>query len=235
MICPHEFGEMRKATEKSKNTRNEIYNSAIRLFQSHGYEETTMRMIAKEAGVSLGLAYYHFKSKDDIVFHFYELVQKESEEECKKYCENNRDFRDRVRHILRYKLNQFMPHSNFLHILAKLSGDPKSSLSPFSAESEELRKREILSFQYAMKDTNQKFPEDLEAVIPDLLWLLELGIIYFCLYDNSKNKETTLDVLDAVLIFSFQLLRLARLPLMKPLRKSFLELYKKIKSNSTGK
>ena len=220
---------MRKTTEKSKNTRNEIYNSAVKLFQSHGYEETTMRMIAKEAGVSLGLAYYHFKSKDDIVFHFYELVQKETEEESRKYCEINRDFRARVRHILKYKISQFMPHSNFLHVLAKLSGDPKSSLSPFSLESKDLRQREINSFSYAMKNTNQKFPDELEEVIPDLLWFLELGIIYYCLYDQSEKKKHTYLLLDSILLFFFQFLRMARLPFMKPLRKSFLEIYQLIK------
>jgi AcrR family transcriptional regulator len=222
---------MRKRTEKSKNTRTEIYKSAIRLFQHYGYEETTMRMIAREAKVSLGLAYYHFKSKDDIVFHFYELVQKESEEDSIIYCDENRDFRERVRHILQFKVTQFMPHANFLHVLAKLSGDPKSPLSPFSKECSEFRAKEIQSFRYAMVDTNQKFPEEFIEVIPELFWLLELVIIYYCLYDKSVNKKNTMLVLDSILYFIFQLLRVARLPFMKPLRKSFMNLTRLVKNN----
>jgi len=222
---------MRKRTEKSKNTRTEIYKSAIRLFQHYGYEETTMRMIAREAKVSLGLAYYHFKSKDDIVFHFYELVQKESEEDSILYCDENRDFRERVRHILQFKVTQFMPHANFLHVLAKLSGDPKSPLSPFSKESSEFRTKEIQAFRYAMVDTNQKFPEEFTDIIPELFWLLELVIIYYCLYDKSVNKKNTMLVLDSILYFIFQLLRVARLPFMKPLRKSFMNLTKLVRNN----
>jgi len=223
---------MRKTTEKSKNTRTEIYKSAIRLFQHYGYEETTMRMIAKEAKVSLGLAYYHFKSKDDIVFHFYELVQKESEEDSKIYCEKNRDFRDRIRYIFKYKIQQFIPHANFLHILARLSGDPRSPLSPFSAESTDLRNREIQCFKYAMENTNQKFPDELSELIPDLFWLLELAVIYYCLYDKSNNKEKTLLVLDYILLLAFQFLRLARLPVLNPIRKSILLIYNKMKFNN---
>jgi AcrR family transcriptional regulator len=220
---------MRKITEKSKLTRTEIYKSAIRLFQHYGYEETTMRMIAKDAKVSLGLAYYHFKSKDDIVFHFYEIVQKKSEEDSLQFCETNRDFRERIHHILRYKVSQFMPHTNFLHVLAKLSGDPKSPLSPFSEESTVFRKKELQSFRLAMVDTNQSFPEDFQEIIPNLFWFLELAMIYYCLYDSSENKKNTLIVLDASLFFVFQLLRVAKLPLMKPLRSSFIRLYKLIK------
>lgn len=223
-------GFMRKTTEKSKMTRTEIYKSAIRLFQHYGYEETTMRMIAKEAHVSLGLAYYHFKSKDDIVFHFYEIVQKESEEDSKHYCEMNRDFRERIHHILRYKVSQFMPHTNFLHVLAKLSGDPKSPLSPFSKESTDFRKKELQSFRLAMEKTNQSFPEELQEIIPELFWFLELATIYYCLYDSSENKKNTLLVLDASLLLVFQALRIAKLPVMKPIRNSFLRLYELIKS-----
>jgi AcrR family transcriptional regulator len=223
---------MRKITEKSKNTRSEIYNSAIQLFQTHGYEETTMRMIAKSAGVSLGLAYYHFKSKDDIVFHFYELVQKDSELESKKFCESNQDFRQRIRHIFKYKINKFIPHANFLHILAKLSGDPKSPLSPFSKESTGLRNKEILCFRFALENTNQKFPDELLELIPDLFWLLELVVIYYCLYDKSKNKEKTIFIIDSILLLTFQIIRLARLPIFSPIRKSILTIYNRIKSNN---
>lgn len=39
---------------------------AARLFLSQGYEKTGMRQIAREAGVSIGLATYHFGSKKDM-------------------------------------------------------------------------------------------------------------------------------------------------------------------------
>ena len=40
--------------------------TALRLFRERGYEATTMRAIAKEAGVSVGNAYYYFGSKRDL-------------------------------------------------------------------------------------------------------------------------------------------------------------------------
>lgn len=40
-----------------------ILAASNRLFLRQGYESTTMRQIADEAGVSLGLATYHFKTK----------------------------------------------------------------------------------------------------------------------------------------------------------------------------
>jgi hypothetical protein len=98
-----------------------------------------------------------------------------------------------------------MPHANFLHVLAKLSGDPNSPLSPFSKESSVFRAKEIQSFRYAMVDTNQKFPDEFSEIIPELFWLLELGIIYYCLYDKSENKKKTILVLDSTLYFIFQL------------------------------
>lgn len=52
-------------------TKNKIFHAAMNLFTSHGYYKTTMRMIAAEAGVNLGLCTYHFKTKDNIVKTFY--------------------------------------------------------------------------------------------------------------------------------------------------------------------
>lgn len=45
---------------KSEQTRALILETAMRLFQERGYDKTTMRAIAQEAGVSVGNAYYYF-------------------------------------------------------------------------------------------------------------------------------------------------------------------------------
>ena len=51
-------------TGKSEQTRALILETAMRLFQERGYDKTTMRAIAQEAGVSVGNAYYYFASKE---------------------------------------------------------------------------------------------------------------------------------------------------------------------------
>ncbi len=51
-------------TDKSEQTRALILETAMRLFQERGYEKTTMRAIAAEAGVSVGNAYYYFSAKE---------------------------------------------------------------------------------------------------------------------------------------------------------------------------
>ncbi len=51
---------------KGERTRAEIVAAAYRLFLQHGYHGTSMRQIARQAGVALGGIYNHFASKEDI-------------------------------------------------------------------------------------------------------------------------------------------------------------------------
>ncbi|MEZ0064949.1 AcrR family transcriptional regulator [Streptacidiphilus sp. MAP12-20] len=66
---PAETSEMAEAAEsakkaKSERTRALILETAMRLFQERGYDKTTMRAIAAEAGVSVGNAYYYYEGKE---------------------------------------------------------------------------------------------------------------------------------------------------------------------------
>ena len=49
------------------NKKEEIIRSALYLFSRHGFSETSIDKIAKQAGVSKGLTYTHFKNKDDLL------------------------------------------------------------------------------------------------------------------------------------------------------------------------
>ena len=54
-------------TAGGMKTREAILDSALRLFLKQGYHATGMREIAREAGISLGAAYNHFSSKEQIL------------------------------------------------------------------------------------------------------------------------------------------------------------------------
>jgi len=60
---------------KSEVTRTKILNAALALFRKQGFDATTMRDVAKRAGVALGAAYYYFPSKEAVVMAYYERIQ----------------------------------------------------------------------------------------------------------------------------------------------------------------
>ena len=52
----------------SGDTRDRILDIALELFTVQGYEKTSLREIAEKLGFSKAAIYYHFKSKEDILY-----------------------------------------------------------------------------------------------------------------------------------------------------------------------
>jgi AcrR family transcriptional regulator len=64
-------------TEKGDVTKATLYATAKRLFAERGLEGTTLRDIAAEAGVSVGLLYRYFPSKGAVVMALYDELSAE--------------------------------------------------------------------------------------------------------------------------------------------------------------
>lgn len=57
-----------KAEEMKIERKEQIMRAALKVFADHGVKLTKISMIAKEAGVSHGLVYHYFKSKDEVLY-----------------------------------------------------------------------------------------------------------------------------------------------------------------------
>lgn len=55
-----------------EESRARILEAALALFSAHGYERTTVKMIAEAAGVAQGLMYSHFDGKDALLRAIFE-------------------------------------------------------------------------------------------------------------------------------------------------------------------
>ena len=55
-----------KQTQKSKETKEKIFQAAKEIIQKSGYENLSIKNICEKAGVSNGSFYHHFKTKDDL-------------------------------------------------------------------------------------------------------------------------------------------------------------------------
>ncbi len=61
-----------KQEQKSKETKEKIFEAAKRILQKNGYENLSIKNICEEAGVSNGSFYHHFKTKDDLLSYYIE-------------------------------------------------------------------------------------------------------------------------------------------------------------------
>ena len=58
-------------TNKKGSTKEKILDSAVRLFAQHGFDNTSMRDLAKDVGVKNPSLYNHFESKKEILTELY--------------------------------------------------------------------------------------------------------------------------------------------------------------------
>ncbi|MDB5261005.1 MAG: hypothetical protein JWQ14_286 [Adhaeribacter sp.] len=62
---------MNKFEAKREQSREHIMGVALTLFAETGYEKTTIRMIAQQAQISLGLLYNYYPGKDELLKEIY--------------------------------------------------------------------------------------------------------------------------------------------------------------------
>jgi len=65
---------VRKTKEEAEKTRQDIIDSARTVFHQCGVSRSTLEKIAKEAGVTRGAVYWHFKDKAELFFAMREHV-----------------------------------------------------------------------------------------------------------------------------------------------------------------
>lgn len=64
---------MKVSQEQKQETRRKIIDAAAELFVTQGFDTTSMKQIARQAGVGDATIYKYFPSKDQLVTGFYEL------------------------------------------------------------------------------------------------------------------------------------------------------------------
>jgi AcrR family transcriptional regulator len=213
-----------RTTPRAEDTRRKIYEAAMELFREKGFEPTTMRDIAAKAGVALGGAYYYFSSKDAIVLEFYREMQESSNQPVLEALAGQKKLKERIRCVLDKRLALLEPNRKFCAALFRHAPDSADPLSPFSDESRLIREGAIEHMRIAVEGSDAKVPPDLKPRLPYLLWLYQMALIMFWLYDRSPNQERTQRLMEKTLGLLVNLLRLSALPLMKPLRKTVLEM-----------
>jgi AcrR family transcriptional regulator len=196
-----------------------VFNTALALFREKGFNETTMREVAKESGLSLGAAYYYFRSKEDIVAAYYEHVQSEHVRLAREGFAGARSLKQRLEVVFHSKLDIIANDRRLLVALFRYGGDSEHPLSWFGPETQRQRDLSMSVFDEALGD--EKLPADLRDAVPVMLWAMHMGLMLYMLFDGSPQQQQTRKLADHAIPLSLQMLKLVRVPLVRsPIRKS---------------
>ena len=220
------------APTKGEATRQRIVDVALELFTELGYDATTMRAIAERAGVSTGNAYQYFAGKDHLVLAFYERSQLEHGEAAAGALAASRDFERRLHGVLTARIDTMQPYRAFAASFFRTASDPDSPLSPFSDASGPARAMSTALYAEALRGSSLRLPGALRDELPGLLWLFQMGVVLFWVYDRSPGSRRTYLLVDRSVPIVVRLVGLARYRLLRPLVDDVLSLLRDLRGRS---
>ncbi|ELP63472.1 TetR family transcriptional regulator [Streptomyces turgidiscabies] len=210
---------------KSEQTRALILDTAMRLFKERGYEKTTMRAIAQEAGVSVGNAYYYFAGKEHLIQGFYDQLARDYQVVAREVLDRETDLEARLAGVHRAWLDVAAPYHEFAVQFFKTAADPNSPLSPFSPESEHARTQAIEVHREVLAGSKAKVPEELRDILPELMWLSQMGMVMYWIYDRTEGRERTYRLAGRGARLTARGVTLARFRVLRPLVREVHDLF----------
>ncbi|MFC8091646.1 TetR/AcrR family transcriptional regulator [Streptomyces sp. NPDC057301] len=226
MPSKNDSPEQGDAPSKSEQTRALILETAMRLFQERGYDKTTMRAIAQEAGVSVGNAYYYFAGKEHLIQGFYDRIAAEHRAAVRDVLARETDLEARLAGVLKVWLDIATPYHEFAVQFFKNAADPDSPLSPFSAESEHARVEAIdIHRQVLAGSAKTKVPEELRDVLPEMMWLGQMGLVLYWIFDRTEGRERSYRLAERSARLTARGVALARFRVLRPLVRDVHELF----------
>ncbi|HUQ87038.1 MAG TPA: helix-turn-helix domain-containing protein [Vicinamibacterales bacterium] len=187
-VKPRKRGRPPGESPRGAAARRRLYETAMVLISTRGYDATTLRDIAEKAGVSVGLLYRYFPSKQAVVIALYDQLS--SEYASRAAAMPAGKWRDRFMFALQASLGVLSPHRVALKALTPvLVGDPDEGI--FSAPTAFSRLRVQQVFEIAISESSDAPKQPLAGALGRLLYLVHLAVLLWWLLDKSPHQRST--------------------------------------------
>ena len=183
----------RVLTPKARRTRERILEAALALFAERGYEATTMRDVAREAGASLGLAYRYFASKEEFALALYTRLAEESEEWAREDLQGGA-IAERFERAMVVKLEQVSSHRGPLAALLTRALDPNSPISALGEGTVAVREKMGGVFLEVVRGASDAPGERQARELGSVLYALHLAILLYWFHDKTPEARATHDL-----------------------------------------
>ena len=98
--------------DKTNDKYQRILEASVNVFADHGFHQSTVSQIAKEADVADGTIYLYFKNKEDILVQIFNYKTKQIFERFREVVDSADNPIEKLRNLIRRHLQEFQQDRN---------------------------------------------------------------------------------------------------------------------------
>lgn len=191
---------MKVSKEQKQKTRKIIVETAVELITEHGFQQTSMKKIAKGAGIGDATIYKYFSTKEKILLAYYEIKAQESIDEVKN-IESFSEFtlQEKLQTLINTYLDTMLPDREFvIQSLKLILYTPLFLFKDIVPVKREFNLVINEFLETARKDKEiSSFPFD--GLLTDFICEYIVGIVLYWISDDSEEFSNTTQMIDLTL------------------------------------
>lgn len=152
-MAPRTKADNQKIQEQ---TRQKIIIAALQLFAEKGYTSCSVSQIAKEAGISKGLIYHYFSSKEDVLQGIFEMLVKKGENIFDQW--EGHTPKEKLRITITESIAVIKRQTQVMRFMASLALQPDAT-KDLKQISDAKRKEMMMLYQQIFADLGYQDPE----------------------------------------------------------------------------
>ncbi len=191
---------MKISKSQQEQTRRHILRTAVDLMTEHGYDATTMKQIARGAGLGDATIYKYFPSKEKLLLAYYELciqIALEMTEETPDL--QNYSLQERLQRLVDALLELLLADREFVEITRKVVGNSPLLMMRDSLPGQQALKSQVIAFVTDAEESGEIAPCDFKNLLGGLFADYLFAIIAYWLKDESEEFSDTTQLVDLTL------------------------------------
>ncbi len=191
---------MKTSKSQQNQTQRKILAAAVSLMTAQGYEKTTMKEIARTAGIGDATIYKYFPSKEKLLLGFFEasvetaLADLLATPDLAEYS-----LQERLQRMLDALLDVLREERDFVQICRDVMGNSPLLLMREHIPGHALMKAQILAFLEEAEEQGEIVPCDFKPLLASLMMDYVLMLVQYWLKDESKQEADTTQLMDLTL------------------------------------
>ncbi len=198
----------RLSKQQQQEIRLKIIKTAVDLFSEYGFEATTMKQIAREAGIGDATIYKYFPNKDKLIYGYYGLMAAETaqqflaEDDLVDYS-----LQEKLQLLIDLYLNNFLPNREFvcdsINMIMQSPSILFKDVAPVREEFVELIRNLLTEAEQAGEIAQSPFTDATAKLANDYL----LAVLLYWVNDDSDEFSNTTQMVDMSLALGVEILK----------------------------